>query len=74
MKYIVKYESVNNLKQILNSFIVKFKDFITPALHVKKDLLVQFFIVNENNKVGYLVEIVNQVYRFEEDEIEVISI
>ena len=60
--------------QILNSFVVKFKDFITPALHVKKwSIGPVVFIINENNKVGYIVEIDNQAYGFEEDKIEVIS-
>ena len=66
---------MKNIKLYDYVIVLKDKDFITPTLHVKKGSIGSVvYIVNENNQVGYIVEIDNQVYGFEEDEIEVIKL
>ena len=54
---------MKNIKLYDYVIILKDKDFITPTLHVKKGSIGSVvYIVNENNQVGYIVEIDNQVY------------
>ena len=50
------------------------KNFICPVEHVKKGFIGTVVdICKKNDKTGYIVEIDNDVYDFEEDEIEVIE-
>ncbi len=49
------------------------KTFICPVEHVKKGSVGTVVdISKKNDKTGYIVEIDDEVYDFEEDEIEVI--
>lgn len=54
--------------------ILKDKDFICPAEHVKKGSLGRVCeIIKQDDSVGYLVEIDYDIFDFEEDEIEVLK-
>ncbi len=53
--------------------VLKDKNFICPVQHVKKDSIGRVCeVIKEGNSVGYLVEIDDDVFDFEDDEIEVI--
>ncbi len=50
------------------------KNFICPVEHVKKGSIGTIVdICKKNNKTGYIVELDDEVYDFEENEIEVIE-
>lgn len=54
--------------------VLKDKDFICPREHVKKDSIGTVVdVCKKDNKTGYIVEIGDEVYDFEEDEIEVVE-
>jgi hypothetical protein len=53
---------------------IKDKDFICPVERVKKGAEGTIVLICEKKgKIGYLVEINNEVYDFKDDEIEVIG-
>lgn len=66
---------MKNIKLYDYVIVLKDKDFICPTLHVKKGSIgTVVYITTQDNETGYIVEIDNQVYGFEEDEIDVIKL
>ncbi len=55
--------------------VLKDKDFICPVQHVKKGIIGRVCdVIEENNEVGYIVEIDYDIFDFEEDEIDIIHL